>query len=68
MSTTYSVNGDARDWQDMSVAELLTLDGVDADAGIAVALNDDVVPRADWNKTRLRPDDRIEIVRVVRGG
>ena len=68
MSITYSVNGDARDWRDMSVAELLVLDGIDADAGVAVALNDDVVPRADWGTTRLRPDDRIEIVRVVRGG
>ena len=68
MGISIRVNGDPRDWRDMSVAELLAEDGLEEESGIAVALNDDVVPRAEWAATRLRPDDRIEIVRVVRGG
>ena len=36
--------------------------------GIAVALNDAVVPRAKWPDTQLKPGDRIEIVRPIVGG
>jgi sulfur carrier protein len=36
--------------------------------GIAVALNDAVVPRARWRETRLEPGDRVEIVRPIVGG
>jgi sulfur carrier protein len=37
-------------------------------AGVAVALNDEVVPRADWNTTILREADRIEVLTAVQGG
>jgi sulfur carrier protein len=36
--------------------------------GIAVALNDAVVPRARWPETTLKPGDRVEIVRPIVGG
>ena len=35
---------------------------------IAVELNREVVRRADWSKTVLKNDDRIEIVHFVGGG
>ena len=35
---------------------------------IAVELNREVVRRADWEKTILRDEDRIEIVHFVGGG
>jgi sulfur carrier protein len=36
--------------------------------GIAVALNDSVVPRRAWPATRLKAGDRVEIVKVMVGG
>lgn len=36
--------------------------------GVAVALNDAVVPRAQWPVTALKPGDRVEIVRPIVGG
>lgn len=63
------VNGEARPWRRQTVAELVAAEGVPAGGGgVAVALNAAVVPRKDWAKTDVEPDDTIEIVRVVRGG
>jgi sulfur carrier protein len=36
--------------------------------GVAVALNDEVVPRADWKTTIVREADRIEVLTAVQGG
>jgi sulfur carrier protein len=36
--------------------------------GVAVALNDQVVPRAHWNTTIVREADRIEVLTAVQGG
>ncbi len=36
--------------------------------GVAVALNDRVVRRAEHETTALHDDDRIEVIRAVQGG
>ncbi len=36
--------------------------------GIAVAVGDDVVPRAEWDGRPLRDGDQIEILTAVQGG
>lgn len=36
--------------------------------GIAVAVGDDVVPRAEWDVRQLRDGDEIEILTAVQGG
>ena len=49
--------------------ELLEENGVDSSkGGVAVALNGEVVPRADWAQTSMKCDDKVEIVHIVRGG
>lgn len=69
MSDTITVNGEARPWDSQDVRALLAETGIDpARGGVAVAVNGEVVPRAEWEQTRLRPNDRIEIVHIVRGG
>jgi sulfur carrier protein len=53
----------------VTLAGLLEEKAVDvAQRGIAVAVNGEVVPRAAWANTPLRPGDRIEIVRARQGG
>lgn len=52
-----------------SLLALLDELGVAADtAGVAVAVNDVVVPRPEWEQTRLATGDRVEVVRPVQGG
>jgi sulfur carrier protein len=36
--------------------------------GIAIAVNDAVVPRSRWEAHSLKEGDRVEIVRAVQGG
>ena len=46
-----------------AVAELPT-----AAAGVAAAVNGDVVPRGSWDATLLRDGDQVEVVTAVQGG
>jgi sulfur carrier protein len=47
---------------------LLEMDVTSQTKGVAVALNDDLVPRGQWSGQALQPGDRIEVVRAVQGG
>ncbi len=65
---TITVNGEERDLPpDTTLASLLDTLAVRRD-GTAVALNDDVVPRARQAATVLRGGDRLEIIVAVAGG
>ena len=69
MSVNIRLNGEEQPWSDQSLHDLVAGAGVDLDkGGLAIARNGEVVPRADWAQTRLKPDDSIEIVHIVRGG
>jgi sulfur carrier protein len=51
------------------VADAVIEAGADGDSrGIAVAVDGEVVRRADWEETELRPDQKVEVVRAVQGG
>ncbi len=69
VTATIRVNGETRWWREQTVGDLLTAEGIELDqGGLAVALNENVIPRGAWATTRLKPDDRVEIVQIVRGG
>ena len=36
--------------------------------GIAVAINQEVIPRTQWDETEIQPDSEIEIIRAAQGG
>ena len=36
--------------------------------GIAVAINQEVIHRTQWEETEIRPDSEIEIIRAAQGG
>ena len=48
--------------------DLLTARGINEPRGLAVAVNDAVVPRADWPTHALREQDRVTIIRATQGG
>lgn len=64
------VNGDARDVVDgATVAELVAQLGRDPSRpGVAVAVDEEVVPRRAWEQRRLHNGDRVEVVAAVQGG
>jgi sulfur carrier protein len=69
VSDTISVNGALQPLNHLKLSNLLEESGVDdRKGGVAVALNGEVVPRADWAQTSLKSDDKVEIVQIVRGG
>lgn len=68
-STMITVNGEPVPLICEGIRALLADKGIDdAQGGVAVAINGEVVPRGDWDQTPLKPNDRIEIVHIVRGG
>lgn len=63
------VNGEATPVAVATLAELVLGRSLPAKGkGVAVALNDTVVPRAQWPSTPLADGDRVEIVRPIVGG
>ena len=63
------LNGDLVDTVAETVRTLLDEQGIDAAArGVAVAVNETVVPRRDWAQAALGAGDTVEIVKPFRGG
>ncbi len=50
-----------------TVATLVARLGRD-ERGVAVAVNESVVPRSAWPRTALQPGDRVEVLRAAQGG
>lgn len=68
MSVHVTVNGQPREIAaDTTVGQLVaTVTGLVA--GVAAAVNGQVVPRRSWPVTRLRDGDQVEVVTAVQGG
>lgn len=64
-----SMNGMVFDVEDgMTLLELMAWAGHEDLRGIAVAIDDEVVPRGEWATTRPAEGQRVEVVRAVGGG
>jgi len=50
------------------LAEILPLLNISQPDGIAIAVNDTVVPRSEWEKHALRSQDKIFVIRATQGG
>jgi len=65
---TVVVNGERRELHDETTVADVVRTLVDAERGVAVALDGEVVPRGAWSTTRLRDGHRLEVLRAVQGG
>lgn len=62
------INGAPRDFPDgLTLAALVEHLGMKPDR-VAVELNLEIVPRPNWQETRLKDGDKLEIVHFVGGG
>lgn len=62
------INGEQRDFPDgLTLAALVEHLGMKSDR-VAVELNLEIVPRANWQATQLKDGDKLEIVHFVGGG
>ena len=67
---TIKVNGEAKEVSPGLTLHQLLLD-IEIDPtrpGIAVAINQEVVLRTQWEETEIQPDSEIEIIRAAQGG
>ncbi|MBM7518862.1 sulfur carrier protein ThiS [Nocardioides nitrophenolicus] len=69
MTLTITCNGEPVAVDAATVADLLELRlGAARPHGIAVAVNEEVVPRGGWSSRRLADGDVVELVTAVQGG
>ena len=63
------VNGEPRARAGATIAELLADLGIEARArGVAVAVDGEVVPRAEWDERRVNEGERVEALSAMQGG
>ena len=54
--------------QSPTILEILAYHQVVELQGIAIAINDEVIPKANWEKTALQKNDRLMLIRATQGG
>jgi len=63
------VNGEPRERDGATIVELLADLGVEDRArGVAVAVNGEIVPRAQWHHHHVDAGDRVEALSAMQGG
>ncbi|GAP52239.1 MULTISPECIES: sulfur carrier protein ThiS [Streptomyces] len=63
-----SVNGEPRDVRPGTALDTVVRSLTASPSGVAAALNETVVPRAQWPSTPLAEGDRVEVLTAVQGG
>ncbi len=51
-----------------SLTDLFVSLQLKVDKGIAVALNNNVIPRAEWNNKTVKANDRLILIKATQGG
>lgn len=54
--------------QDTSINSLLKLMNVESSQGIAIGINDQVIPRNEWELNLLKENDKVLLIRASQGG
>lgn len=54
--------------ESVSISEALNLLGINASKGIAVAVNNKVITKSQWNTFLISENDKITLIRPTQGG
>lgn len=64
-----TINNNTYEFQEgIALNSVLSTIGIQSDAGIALAVNNAVVPRIDWESHLLKDNDTILVIRAIQGG
>jgi sulfur carrier protein len=64
-----SVNGEATETGFATLGELAATEfGISTPKGIALAVNESVVPNSEWNSFSIKEGDKILVVQATQGG
>ena len=63
-----TLNGEPQRFDDVSTVAALVARLDCGTKGVAVAVNEAVVPRSTWDQHALRDDDRVEVLKAAQGG
>jgi sulfur carrier protein len=66
--SSVQLNGQTCAVAGMTLVEVLAWRNVRRIRGVAIAVNDAVIPSSAWGETRLRDGDSVEIVTLIGGG
>lgn len=51
-----------------TLIEVLNQQGINELRGLALAINEEVIPRAEWSAIKLESNDRLMFIRATQGG
>lgn len=54
--------------ENASIADALTALNISSQKGIAIAINNNVIPRAEWDSRILNHDDKVTLIKATQGG
>lgn len=54
--------------QTQSLSELFRSLNINVEKGVAVAINNKVLPRTDWEKSIIKKNDKIILIKATQGG
>jgi sulfur carrier protein len=64
-----TINNNTYEFQEgIALNSVLSTIGIQSDVGIALAVNNSVVPRTDWERHLLKDNDAILVIRAIQGG
>lgn len=63
-----TVNGEPHELRETATVAVVITSLEASGNGFAVAVNEEVVPRQQWDARQLQPGDRIEVLTAVQGG
>ena len=62
------INGEEKNFSDAITLQKLIEEMKIVSTSVAVAINSEVIPRSEFEKTRIKNQDQVEIIHAVGGG
>lgn len=62
------INGKTREVESQTLSQLLLELKLGSNFGLAVAINDELVPRSKWDSEELSDRDQVTLIRAAAGG
>ena len=68
MKIEIKINDESKIIDDSTSLENLVNQTLNDHKGLAVAINNSVVPKGEWERTALKPNDKVLFIRATQGG